>query len=267
VVDSHCHVQARQFAQDREAVIARARAAGVSRLVCAADDEASSLEAIALAEAHPCIWATVGIHPHEAKTADPGRLERMGELARSEKVVAYGEIGLDYYRDLSPRDVQREAFSRQLDLARELGLPVVIHSRDAAEDTHKMLTDWTSSSVAEDTIPGVLHCFGYDSDWAERFLELGFMISVPGTVTYPRAEAIQQVAAMVPDSMLLVETDCPYLTPQPWRGKRNEPAYLVETVKRVAELRNQSAIQVARTTASNAARVFTLVESADGEAS
>ncbi|MHB8574470.1 MAG: TatD family hydrolase [Dehalococcoidia bacterium] len=257
-LDSHCHVQARQFNNDRTAVIDRALSAGVGTLVCASDDEASSRDAIVLATARPEVWATVGIHPHEATTADKGALERLAEIARSPRVVAYGEIGLDYFRDLSPRDVQRDAFARQLELAGSLGLPVVVHSRDAAEDTYTILQTWRAAGLEHARAPGVIHCFGYDAGWSERFLGLGFLISIPGTVTYPKAEQLKQVAASVPDAMLLVETDCPYLTPQPWRGKRNEPAYLVETVREVAALRSADPVAVGIVTANNARRLFGL---------
>lgn len=257
-VDSHAHVQARQFAGDREAVIARAAAAGVTEIVCASDDESASRDAVALAERHAGVWATVGVHPHEANSADDGTLARIAEVAASPMVVAIGEIGLDYYRDRSPRAVQRDAFERQLTLADRLELPVVIHSRDAAEDTYTILRAWQRRRGGP--AHGVMHCFGYDGEWATRFLELGFLLSVPGTVTYPKAERGQQVAQMLPEDAMLVETDCPYLTPQPWRGKRNEPAYLPATVAFVAGLRGVPAERIATCTAVNARRIFGLAE-------
>lgn len=260
-LDSHAHVQARQFAADRAAVLDRAAAAGVREIVCAADDERSSRDAVALAEEHAGIWATVGVHPHEATTADAATLERIAALAGSEKVVAIGEIGLDYFRDRSPRPVQRDAFARQLAMADGLGLPIVVHSRDAAEDSYAILRGWRQQPG--DPAPGVLHCFGYDAVWAERFLELGFLLSVPGTVTYPRAERQQEVARMLPEAAMLVETDCPYLTPQPWRGKRNEPSYLPATVAFVAELRGAPAERIAAVTAANARRIFGLASPAE----
>jgi TatD DNase family protein len=263
-VDSHAHVQARQFAADRAAVLQRAVAAGVTEIVCAADDEQSSGDAVRLAKSQTGVWATVGVHPHEAQTADAGTLERIAAFAGFEKVVAIGEIGLDYFRDLSPRPVQRDAFQRQLALADALGLPIVVHSRDAVEDTYTILRAWQRSR--DGGVPGVLHCFGYDAEWAERFLELGYLLSIPGTVTYPNAERMQGVARMLPEERILVETDCPYLTPQPWRGKRNEPSYLRATVAFVAELRGVPAERIAAATASNARRIFRLDERMAGDA-
>ncbi len=258
-LDAHAHVQAPQFDADRDIVLARARTAGVGTIVCSADDEASSRAAVALAERDAGVWATIGVHPHEAAHIDTGTFERMYQLGRSERVVAVGEIGLDYFRDLSPRPVQREIFRLGLALAVRLALPIVVHSRDAAEDTFAALQEWrTAAPGGGDTAPGVIHCFGYDAAWAERFLQLGFLISIPGTVTYPKALALHEVTKAVPQEMLLVETDCPYLPPQPWRGKRNEPSYLPETVRAVAGLRGVDTADLARTTAENAIRLFEL---------
>jgi TatD DNase family protein len=257
VIDAHAHLQARQFDGDRAAVLARARAAGVAAIVCAADDEVSSRAAVALAEVEPDVWATVGVHPHEAKDADAGTIARLAELARHPRVVAIGEIGLDYHYDHSPRAVQRTLFAAQLEQLGALGLPVVIHSREAAEDTFAILSAWRAGAVGEQ-VPGLMHCFGYDIDRAERFLELGFLLSLPGVVTYPKAGQIQQVAAMVPEDRFTVETDCPYLAPQSHRGRRNEPAYLPETVRAIAALRGCSAETVATRAAENTRRLFRL---------
>lgn len=255
LIDAHAHVQARQFDGDREAVLARARAAGVGAIVCSSDDLDSSRNAIALAERNADVWATVGIHPHEASGCDEHALLELEQLAASPRVVAIGEIGIDYYRDLSPRPVQRDAFTRQLELAERTGRPVVIHSRDAAEDTYTILRAW--SGLRANRLHQ-MHCFGYDVTWAERFLELGFMLSIPGTVTYPKAEQVKAVAAMAPDDRLTVETDCPYLTPQSRRGKRNEPGYLAETVSMIASLRGTDPDAIGELSAANARRLFRL---------
>lgn len=258
LIDAHAHLQAPQFDADRAAMLGRARAAGVRAIVCSADDEASSRAAVRLAEAEPDVWATVGVHPHEAKDADAGTLERLDALARHPRVVALGEIGLDYHYDHSPRDVQRTVFAKQLEQFTPLSLPFVIHSREAPEDTYAILASWRSGAAAEPTAPGLMHCFGYDVAWAERFLDLGFLLSIPGVVTYPKAEQVQRVAAIVPANRYTVETDCPYLAPQSQRGRRNEPAYLPETVRAIAALRGCSAEAVAAQAAQNTQHLFKL---------
>lgn len=179
-------------------------------------------------------------------------------MAGHPRVVAIGEIGLDYHYDHSPREAQRALFAAQLDQLEALGLPVVIHSREAADDTFAILASWLAGRAAERTAPGLLHCFGYDAGWAERFLELGFLLSIPGVVTYPKAEQIKQVAAMVPHDRFTVETDCPYLAPQSHRGRRNEPAYLPETVRGVAALRGCSVELVAAQSVANTRALFKL---------
>ena len=261
-VDSHAHIQARQFGGDTAGVVDRAAAAGVGTIVCASDDEQSSVDAVKLAERFNSVWATVGVHPHEAAHATAATWERLTELTNSTAVVAIGEIGLDYYRDLSPRPTQRAVFQHQIELAATQRLPIVVHSRDAAEDTYAILRGWRESAGAAAMDPGVIHCFGYDTSWAERFLALGFLISVPGTVTYPKADRMKEVAVAVPQSSLLVETDSPYLAPLPWRGKRNEPAYLPETVKMIASLRGERAEHLGIVTGANARRLFRLDEPA-----
>jgi len=261
-VDSHAHIQARQFGGDTAGVVDRAAAAGVGTIVCASDDEQSSVDAVKLAERFNSVWATVGVHPHEAAHATAATWERLTELANSKAVVAIGEIGLDYYRDLSPRPTQRAVFQHQIELAATQRLPIVVHSRDAAEDTYAILRGWRESAGAAAMEPGVIHCFGYDTSWAERFLALGFLISVPGTVTYPKANQMKEVAVAVPQGSLLVETDSPYLAPLPWRGKRNEPAYLPETVNMIASLRGERAEHLGMATGANARRLFRLDERA-----
>ncbi|HEY8490868.1 MAG TPA: TatD family hydrolase [Dehalococcoidia bacterium] len=258
IIDAHAHLQSREFDADRAAVLERAWQAGLDAVVNAGDDLASSAAAVALAEADPRLFATVGVHPHAASSLDGAALHRLADLARSSpRVVAVGEIGLDFYRNLSPPDHQRRAFRAQLDLADELGLPVVIHARAAAEETYRILAAWAGARPR--TAPlGVLHCFEGDADLAARYVALGFLISVPGTVTYPKNARTQEVAAVTPLDALVVETDCPYLTPQSRRGRRNEPGLITETVAKIAELRGTAPEEVARHTARNAARLFRL---------
>lgn len=229
--DTHAHLQGPEFAEDREAALARAREAGVSRLLVVGADVESSRQAVALAAAHAEIYAGVGIHPHDAAQADAGALAELAALARAEKVVAVGEIGLDYYRDLSPREAQGRALRAQLALAREVGKPVLLHCREAHADLLSML--------AADGLPaggGIMHCFSGDLDVACRCLDLGLLISIAGPVTYRNAHRLAEVVRALPLDRLVLETDCPYLPPQPWRGQRNEPAYLVATAARVATL-------------------------------
>jgi TatD DNase family protein len=247
LVDTHAHLHDAAFDDDRAAVLARARAAGVGAFLTIGTDVPTSEAAVALAAAEPDVYAAVGIHPHDAATADAAALERITELARAPKVVAIGELGLDYYRDLSPRDAQRTALVAQLRLARRAGKPVLLHCREA----HADLLDLCG---AEDVAAGggILHCFSGDLAVARRGLDLGLLISIAGPVTYPSARRLADVVRVLPLDRLVVETDCPYLPPQPWRGQRNEPAYLPVTAARVAELLGQPAATVARQTTANA---------------
>jgi len=261
LVDSHCHLQDRQFDDDRDAVLQRARAAGVSAFVVVGTDLESSWRAVDLADSHSDVYATVGVHPHDAKDLDERTVGALERLADSPKVVAVGEIGLDFYRNLSPPEAQREAFRRQLHLARRLSLPVVVHARDADEDTYDTLAAYEEQALPDwpkDRPLGVMHCFAGDLMLALRYIQLGFMLSVPGSCTYPKAERIRAVAGGIPLRWMAVETDAPYLTPQPRRGQRNEPAYLVETVKHIAELRGDAFEEVASRTAVTAAWLFGL---------
>ena len=214
-------------------------------------DLASSRAAVALAEEHDFIYAAVGIHPHDAKMLTPVVLDELRTLAQHPKMVAVGEIGLDYYRDLSPRPVQRQAFADQLELATELGLPVVVHSRDAYDDVLSALGKWKGT--------GVLHSYSAGPERLEEVLALGFSIGITGPVTFRKADSLRAVAAAVPLERLLVETDCPYLTPVPHRGRRNEPAYVRHVAEAVAVARGMPVGAVARATADNAASLFGLL--------
>ncbi len=250
LVDSHCHLDDAQFDADREAVIERARAAGVERLLAIGTGGGPpDLEAgIRLAEAWPHISATVGVHPHDASKANSETFERLRDLLTHPKVVGAGEIGLDYHYDFSPRDVQREVFARQVELAAASGKPVIIHTREAWEDTMRVLGPGPHR--------GIFHCFSGGPEEAAQALELGFYISFAGVVTFPKAVRIQEAARMVPPDRLLVETDAPYLAPVPRRGKRNEPAFVVETARRLSELRGESFERIAAVTTENFARLF-----------
>jgi TatD DNase family protein len=249
--DTHAHLHFPQFADDLPAVLERARAAGVRRQVTVGTDVESSRAAIAVARREPDVWASVGLHPHEAAAADEAAFAALAALAREPRVVAIGEIGLDFFRNLSPPAVQASVFRRMLALAREVGKPVIVHCRDAHADVLRVLAE---ERVGE--IGGVMHCFSGDVEIARRCLDLGLLISLAGPVTYPKARALPDVARYVPGDRLVVETDCPYLPPQGHRGQRNEPAYLALTAAHVAALRGESPAELARRTTANACRLF-----------
>jgi TatD DNase family protein len=253
LVDTHAHLHDPAFDADRAAVLARARAAGVTAFLTIGTDVATSEAAIELAATEPDVYAAVGIHPHDARTADAAALDRIAALATAPKVVAVGEIGLDHYRDHSPRDAQRAALVAHLQLARRLGKPVLLHCREA----HGELLDVCQAEGVA-AVGGILHCFSGDLAVARRGLDLGLLISIAGPVTYPSARRLAEVVRLLPLDRLVVETDCPYLPPQPWRGRRNEPAYLPVTAGRVAELLGVPTAQVAAETTRNAARLLGL---------
>ncbi|MEK7407077.1 MAG: TatD family hydrolase [Acidobacteriota bacterium] len=250
LVDSHCHLDDRQFDADREAVIERALAAGVElMLAIGSGDGPPDLEAaIRLAEAHAPVYATVGVHPHDASKATPETYRRLEEMLAHPKVTAVGEIGLDYHYDFSPREVQREVFIRQLRLAREAAKPVIIHTREAWEDTLRLLGEHAPRA-------GIMHCFSGGPEEARECLELGLHLSFAGVVTFPKALRVQAAARATPLERLLAETDAPYLAPVPVRGKRNEPAFVVHTARKLAELRGETFEQVAAATTANFRRL------------
>lgn len=265
--DTHVHLQDRAFDADRSDVLRRAADAGVASMVVIGERESSSERAVQLASHNRRLWAAVGIHPHNATSLDTGCLERLAEKATHPRVVAIGEIGLDYHYDRSPRNVQRDAFVLQLEVASTLNLPVSIHSRSALEDTLAIVGSWSHKRTQRGIGPlGVMHCFGYDASAAAKFVELGFMISIPGTVTYPRAGIVQEVARTVPFESMVIETDAPVLAPQSHRGRRNEPSYLRETAKRVAALRGVSLEALAEQMTVNAYHLFRLPLDADENA-
>jgi TatD DNase family protein len=254
--DSHGHLQLPAFDRDREGVLERARAAGVTGNVVVGIDGDSSRRAVALAARHSDVYAAVGFHPHEAKSLDEQALRLLRELARAPGVVAIGEIGLDFYRNLSPREAQERAFREQLALAAELGLPVIIHSRQAEGETLEIVERWARHNDSPRRPPGVLHCFAGSAATAERYMHMGFFISVAGNVTYRNAGDLRSVVAGVPLERLMVETDCPFLAPQSRRGKRSEPADVAETARAVADAKGIPYGEVARATTENARLLF-----------
>ena len=249
--DTHAHLHFPGFDEDREAVLARARAAGVRRTLTIGTDAATSRDALALAAREPDVWATVGVHPHDAGDGDEAAMLDVERLATEPRVVGIGEIGLDFFRNLSPPDVQERVFRRFLALARRLRKPVVVHCRDAHAETLAILAEERVGDVG-----GIMHCFSGDVAIARRCLDLGLLISLAGPVTYPNARALPDVARFVPGDALVIETDCPFLPPQGYRGKRNEPAYLSITAARVAELRGEPVEALARSTSDNARRLL-----------
>lgn len=252
LVDSHAHLELEDFDEDREQVLNRAREAGVGLIVTVGINLADCRRAVALTEQFDEVYAAVGIHPHDVKEIGHDTYDQLGELARREKVVAYGEIGLDFFRNYAPREMQMRCFGEQLDLAQSLDLPVIIHDRQAHRETVELLKVWKGRKR------GIIHCFSGDYNLARQCLDLGFYISIPGTVTYPKAEEIRDVVKRVPLSVLLVETDSPFLAPQNHRGKRNEPAYVVGAAEKIAEIKGVSRLEVEAATTDNAREVFAL---------
>jgi TatD DNase family protein len=251
-VDSHCHVDMPDFDADRDEVVARARAAGlVEMLIVGGFDEAKGHRRALEVAARYGLPATAGVHPHEARVATDATWDELRGLARDGRIVALGEIGLDFHYDHSPREVQRDVFRRQLRLAREVSLPVVVHTREADDETASILEQEGAGETG-----GVIHCFTGGLELARRALALGFCLSFSGIVAFPRAETIQQVARECPEDRLLIETDAPFLAPPPHRGKRNEPAFVVEVARRVAALRGTSAEAVGEAALRNYARLF-----------
>lgn len=256
LIDSHCHLDHEQFNPDRDAVIERAIEAGVDRMLAiGTGDGPPDLEpGIRLADRHSAIYATVGVHPHEARKATPETYRQLAELLRHPKVMALGEIGLDYHYDFSPREAQRDAFVEQMRVAADARKPIVIHTREAWADTLALIEEhWSPTGL-----PGIMHCFSGGPAEAERCVALGFYLSFGGIVTFPKALDVQEAARRAPADRILVETDAPYLAPVPRRGKRNEPAFVFETAKKVAELRGETLETVAANTSRNFARLMSL---------
>jgi TatD DNase family protein len=263
-VDSHAHLEMEQFNADREQVIARAHDAGVETIVAIGSGTGpESLDCgIQFAEQHESIYATIGIHPHEAKLASDADFEEMAQLATRPKVIAWGEIGLDYFYDHSPRDVQEQVFSKQLQVAHAARLPVVIHCRpsDRSEDAWEDCLTLLQEQWAPSGLGGILHCFTGTWEHATRALDMGFLISFAGNITFPKAQQIREAAKQVPLDRMLIETDSPFLAPVPHRGKRNEPSFVREVARQLGELRGLSTEDIGLQTAKNFYRFFSLHE-------
>lgn len=253
LTDTHTHLNAEQFDEDRDQVIERALAAGVTRIVNVGFNRETIPSSIELAERYDFIYSTVGWHPVDAIDMQPGDLEWIESLCKHEKVVAIGEIGLDYYWDKSPKDVQDRVFREQIRLARKLGMPIVIHNREAHQDILKVLREEKASEVG-----GIMHCFSGSWETAKQCLDMNFHISFGGPVTFKNAKQPKEVLAQVPLDRLLIETDAPYLTPHPYRGKRNETSYVRLVAETAAEIRGISLEELARITTENAIRLFGL---------
>jgi len=251
--DTHVHLNVRQFDDDREETINRAREAGVSNMVVVGFDHETIPKAIELAEQYEFIYAAVGWHPVDAIDFTDKELGMLKDLSAHPKVVALGEMGLDYHWDKSPKSVQKQVFRKQIRLAKKLNMPIIIHNREATEDIITILREEEA-----ETIGGIMHCYSDSPDYIEASLAMNFYISLGGPVTFKNATLPKEVAKMVPLERLLIETDCPYLTPHPYRGKRNEPAYVTLIAEKIAELRGLSVEELAQATTENAKRLFRL---------
>ncbi|MBW1786923.1 MAG: TatD family hydrolase [Deltaproteobacteria bacterium] len=253
LIDSHAHLDMKDFDKDRDDVIERAVAGCVGRIVTIGIDLASSRKALDIARNHAFIYSTVGYHPHDAKACRTEYLEELVAMAADPKVVAWGEIGLDFFRHYSPEKDQKKVFERQLEMARDLDLPVIIHDRDAHEQVFSAL-----KRMGKGENRGVIHCFSGDLELADALIDLGYYISIPGTVTYKKASDTREVAARMPLERMLVETDAPFLAPVPKRGKRNEPFYVTYTAQEISRLRDTDVNSVAEATTRNAMELFGL---------
>lgn len=252
--DSHAHVTDNRFDSDRAEVLARAQQEGVSGILNAGADMASSAQAIALAKEYDFVYASVGVHPHDAKDVVEADYAQLAAWTQEEKVVAIGEIGLDYYYDLSPRDVQETVFVRQLDIARQTDMPFIIHDRDAHGDVLRILQQEAQG------LTGVMHCFSGSWEMAQQVLKMGLYISVGGPLTFKNAAKLPEIVQKVPLERLLIETDCPYLTPQPYRGRRNEPYFVKFVAAEIARLRGMELEEVAKITSKNAKELFRITK-------
>ncbi len=248
-VDTHAHLDSKRFDGDRKEVITRAEESGVELIINIGSDLETSRFSLELAFEYPFIYAAVGIHPHEAKDAEESFYEELKNLAGEGKVVAIGEIGLDYHYDFSPRDIQKKVFYRQINLAKELDLPIIVHCREAHKDTRKILEDEEAEKV-------VLHCFSGDPELAKYYLDKGYFISFAGPITFPNAKKAPSVVEITPLERLLVETDCPYMAPVPRRGKRNEPAYVRYVTEKVAQIKGLDLQTVASAVRDNTREIF-----------
>jgi TatD DNase family protein len=253
LIDSHSHLEMPAFREDLEQVIQRAKASSVEYIFTVGTEKKDWNRALELAHSHPSVYAILGVHPHNAREIDAETYPTLRKLCAEEKVRAYGEIGLDFYRNLSPREVQLKRFREQIQFAKELGLPVVVHDREAHQETLEIL-----KSEKADECGGIIHCFSGDYKMAKECIEMGFFISISGSITFKNAGGFQEVVKQIPLDFLLIETDAPFLAPVPFRGKRNEPSYVRYTAQKVAEIKKVSLEKVAEVTTKNALRVYGL---------
>jgi TatD DNase family protein len=254
LIDSHAHLEMPEFRRDLTEVIQRAKISGVEYILTVGTEKKDWNRALEIAHSHPSVYAILGVHPHNAREIDEETYPTLKRLCADDKVRAYGEIGLDFYRNLSPRDVQLKRFREQIVLAKELRLPIVVHDREAHRETLEIL----KSEKAEE-YGGIIHCFSGDYEMAKACIEMGFLISIPGSITFKSAGGLQAVVKQIPLEALLVETDAPFLAPVPFRGKRNEPSYVRYTAQKVAEIKRVSFEKVAEVTAENALRIYRLL--------
>jgi TatD DNase family protein len=251
LIDSHAHLEMEDFKRDLEAVIQRAKESGIGYIFTVGTEKRDWKKTLDIAHSHSSVYAILGVHPHNAKEIDEETYPIVQELCRDEKVKAYGEIGLDFYRNLSPRDVQLKRFREQIALAKEMGLPIVVHDREAHQETLEILRSEKAGKVG-----GIIHCFSGDYEMAKACIDMGFFISVPGSITFNNAERFREIVKKVPLDCLLVETDAPFLTPVPFRGKRNEPSYVRYTAEKLADIKKISFEKIAEATSENALRAY-----------
>jgi TatD DNase family protein len=253
LIDTHAHLDLPEFEKDLPRVIQRATEAGVTTILTVGIEPASCIKTLEIAEAYPHIFAIIGIHPHHAAEVGKKELGDLQDLARHPKVKAWGEIGLDFFRNLSPPAIQKEKFHQQIQIGKELGLPLVIHSRSATQETISILQEERAGEQG-----GVIHCFSGDEKTARRYLDMGFVISIPGVITFQKAQGLREVVKGLPTEGFIIETDAPFLAPVPHRGKRNEPAFVRFTAETIAQVRGQDMAEVAAITTANARRVFNI---------
>ncbi|WP_300410044.1 TatD family hydrolase [Lagierella sp.] len=252
IIDSHAHLDDEKFNEDRDELLEELKKKNIAYVINPSSDMASSERVVKLSQKYPNIFAAIGIHPHDAETYKEGDLDKLKELSKSEKVVAIGEIGLDYYYDNSPREIQKKIFKKQLMLASELDLPVIIHTREAMGDTFEILNEF------KDKVKGVMHCYTGSIEMAERFMDLGFYISIAGPVTFKNAVNVRQMAKEIPLDRLLIETDSPYLSPEPKRGKRNDPTNVIHVAEKLAVLKGVFLDDIIENSRKNTMELFSL---------